>query len=68
MGKDRQWLMAYETLRDADLPNALRWNSGRGGPQCHLRDLQGFTCYFLQVKPPAPGRGRMVARLESSGR
>ena len=24
MGKDRQWLMAYETLRDADLPNALR--------------------------------------------
>ena len=30
MGKDRQWLMAYETLRDADLPNALRWNSGRG--------------------------------------
>ena len=22
MGKDRQWLMAYETLRDADLPNA----------------------------------------------
>ena len=48
-----------------------------GDTKLHLRDLQAFTCHSLQVKgmpwalrsePPTPGRGRMVARLESSGR
>ena len=44
MGKDRQWLMAYETLRDADLPNALRWNSGRGA-----HSATSGTCKALPV-------------------
>ena len=36
-------------LSNVRCPNAtvlltVGWNSGRGDPQCHLRDLQGFTC------------------------
>ena len=36
-------------LSNARCPTAtalltVGWISGRGDPQCHLRDLQGFTC------------------------